>query len=504
MAQIFISHSSRDEDLVNKFVDLLETGLGLHGSDAIFASSIPGRDIEMGDVNHNVKRELVDAKLAIFILSPNFYASQYCIAEMGAAWITDKKIFIFTVPPLDRGDVKAVFEGRQSEQLHSNESLDKLATVIGRNGIERDDPGPARWNKKRDEFIEWMDTEHGALAGASKPRIEDVQEWRDRGRWSASIVDSTLYIGSSGYVDVNVKGRIIVTIEHGLVLPTPYAYLTETGFHNWLRLTEDASYTYYRDSLDLIRGAGPTLAATIKETLRADKIDVISLGPGDGAKDTLMLQALSEHFDASDLHYYPFDVNPSMISRAMKTVAEIDRLQQIQVKAILADFDSLPQFSEIYEYRSAPNLLMLLGNTLGNLSNERTFLEEIHQSAMFEGDLLLVDVRRGGGQDSAYLRSKAHKEFDFGPLEMLRVPYDPDKLRYVAAEKGISTVPNTDTILATYEAMTYEGKEYRDVKLGQIHEYDPAAVRSTCEEIGFAVIRQDEQRLATSLLLQKK
>jgi hypothetical protein len=502
MAQIFISHSSRDEDLVNKFVDLLETGLGLHGSGAIFASSIPGKDIEMGDVNHSVKKELVDAKLAIFILSPNFYASQYCIAEMGAAWVTDKKIFIFTVPPLDRGDVKAVFEGRQSEQLHSNESLDKLATVIGRNGIERDDPGPARWNKKRDEFIEWMDTEH-ALAGTSKPKIEDVPEWRDRGHWSASIVDSTLYIGSSGYVDVNVKGRIIVTIQHGLVLPTPYAYLTETGFHNWLRLTEDASYTYYRDSLDLIERAGPALANTIEEIFGAEGIDMISLGPGDGAKDAMMLQALSEHVSAPDLHYYPFDVNPSMVSRAMRTIGETGQLRKIQAKAILADFDSLPQFSVTYSYRSAPNLLMLLGNTLGNLSDERTFLEQIYGSAMFDGDLLLIDVRRGGGNDSAYLRSDAHKEFDFGPLEMLGIPFEPDKLRYVPARKGTSTVPNTDTVLATYEAMTYEGEEYRDVKLGLIHEYDPASVRSTCEEVGFTVIRQDERRLASSLLLQK-
>ncbi len=499
MAQIFVSHSSRDKLLIGKFVDLLETGLGVHGKGTIFASSIPGKDIEMGNVNSVVKEKLTGAELAIFILSHNFYESPYCMAEMGAAWATDKQTFILTAPSLTKKDVKAVFEGQQIEQLQVSRSLDKLADVIVGNGIEHDSPGMPRWNEKRDEFVGWLTSEYEDTATS---RVEDLPEWRDRGHWSASIADGTLYIGSSGYVNVNVKSKIHDTIEQDLVLPTVYAYMTNTGFHNWLRLAEDHSYRYYRDSLDLLSENDSVLAEKIKDVVDKDEIDLISLGPGDGAKDVVMLRALAKQFRSSDLYYYPFDVNPSMISRAMKTAGDVRGLKKIQVKAILADFGSLPQFSKIYQYRKAPNVLTLLGNTLGNLSDDRVFLEQIHSGAMSKGDLLLLEVRKSQ-ESAANLRTEANKEFDFGPLELLGVPFEPKKLHYTSPKKRYSLVPNTSTILATYDEITYEGTKYEDVKLALIHEYDPDALKSTCEDIGFTVVSHDEHRSAAALLLQK-
>lgn len=501
MAQIFISHSSNDANLVDKFVDLLETGLGVRGEETIFASSIPGKDISLGNVNGYVKNELIGADLAIFILSSNFFDSPYCMAEMGAAWATDRKTFVFTVPPLGRDGVKAVFDGLQIEQLQTKKSLDKLAGIVSKNGTDRVDPGLARWNLKRDHFIKWLKSEYEPTPAPRQRRVEDQPEWRDRGHWSESIVDGTLYIGGSGYVRLDAKREIISTIKRGRVLPTIYSYLTNAGYHNWLRLTEDQSYDYYADSLKLFTEHDKSLATKIKGALNRDDIDMISLGPGDGRKDVVLLKALEKVFGVSDLYYYPFDVNPSMISHAMTAAGSQRRLKKMKVKAILADFDSLPEFSGIYQYRDAPNLLSLLGNTLGNLPDDRGFLEQIYSGAMVRGDLLLLEVRKSQASDST-LRTEANMEFDFGPLEMLGIPFELEKLHYKAVD-GYSLVPNTKTVMATYDAMEYEDKEHTNVKLGLIREYDPIALKDTCEDIGFKVISEPEHRSAAALLLQK-
>jgi hypothetical protein len=503
MAQIFISHSSRDAELVDKFHDLLQTGLGIHRTDTVFISSVPGRDVDIGNVHEHIKNELVSAELVIFILSSNFLDSRYCWAEVGAAFAAGRKTLFLAVPPHTRDDIKVMFEGHKVEQLATRGALNNLHRVINKLEIERTDQGPGRWEPKRDEFIEWFKSDYEALESPSQKRVEEDPKWRDRGHWSASIVDGTLYIGSTGYVNENVKTKIVDTIAQELVLPTVYAYLTNAGFHNWLRLTQDESYEYYADSRDLLRRKASKLADKIKEVLDTDKLDLISLGPGDGAKDVVILRALTEkHFDASDLYYYPFDVNPSMISQAMNTTGGVRSLKKIQVKAILAEFASLPQFSAIYQYRPAPNVLTLLGNTLGNLSNDRLFLEQIYGGAMSSGDLFLLEVRKAQ-ESAATLRTEANKEFDFGPLEQIGIPFDPKKLHYTSPSKTYSLVSNTSTILATYESITYEKKKYEDVKLALIHEYEPQALEAACKDIGFKVVWQEENHSAAALLLQK-
>jgi Histidine-specific methyltransferase, SAM-dependent/TIR domain len=501
MAQIFISHSSQDEGLVNKFHDLLQTGLGIHGTDTTFISSVPGRDVDMGNVHEHITKELVDAKLVIFILSSNFLDSRYCWAEVGAAFASARNTLLLAIPPNTKDDIKVMFEGYKVEQLATKRALNKLHGVIDKLGIERTDQGPERWEPKREEFIEWFKSDYEAETSSQLQRIEELAEWRDRGHWSESIVDGTIYIGR-GYANMDVKKEILRTIRRGHVLPTIYAYLTNAGYHNWLRLTEDPTYQYYKDSLSLFSEHDEALAREIKSAVGRDEIDLISLGPGDGKKDVVMLKALAKVFKASDLYYYPFDVNPSMISHAMTATRGVrPSLEDIQVKAILADFDSLPEFSGIYQYRKAPNVLSLLGNTLGNQPEDRGFLEQVYDQAMSVGDLLLLEVRR---VSESNLLTEANKEFDFGPLELLGIKFDPKKLRYkTETTERYRSVPNSKTIMAIYEKMHYEKKDHKNVKLALIREYDPGALEATCKEIGFSVLDRDKNRSAAYLLLQK-
>ncbi|HXS35012.1 MAG TPA: L-histidine N(alpha)-methyltransferase [Solirubrobacterales bacterium] len=502
MAQIFISHSSLDHDLVDKFVDLLQTGLGIHGKDTIFASSIPGKDIRMGIVNDEVKKELLDAKLVIFVLSLNFLESSYCWVEVGAALAADRDMFLLTTQDVDRKELSAVFEGYQVEKIHTKGSLAKLASVIDSVGITRTGPGTDRWEAKRDGFLKRLAAEHRAAERRRKQIKENIPGWKDRGYWSGSIVDGSLYIGS-GYVTEDAKKEIARTIERGKVLPTVYAYLTSSGYQNWVSLTDDQSYGYYRDSLTLFTKKGDDLADKIKTAVGTDELDLISLGPGDGRKDVVLLRALTKVFDPDALYFYPFDVNASMIAHAMTAITKVKRLRKVRAKAILADLASLPEFSGIYQYRKAPNVLSLIGNTLGNLPEDQAFIEQLYSNAMGSGDLLLLEVRKNQDTDPELLKTEANKEFDLGPLEILGVPLDPDKIHYRAIEDlRFSPIPKTKTIISTYEAVTLE-KKFKDVRLGLIREYDHDALSKVCKDIGFEVLSDPEYDSSVALLLRK-
>ncbi|HYM46641.1 MAG TPA: toll/interleukin-1 receptor domain-containing protein, partial [Solirubrobacteraceae bacterium] len=100
VGRLFISHSSVDKPLVASFVRLLETGMAVPG-DQILASSVEGRGVPPGvDYRAYLKRELAGSDAVLFLLSPAFYQSPFCMAEYGAAWALESDIFVLVVPPI--------------------------------------------------------------------------------------------------------------------------------------------------------------------------------------------------------------------------------------------------------------------------------------------------------------------------------------------------------------------------------------------------------------------
>lgn len=150
MRRVFISHASADWLVVDKFVDLLLHSLGLIEPE-IFCTSADGLGIETGqDFVDKICKNLRESSLVILLLSPNYYANRFCIAEMGAAWALGKDVFPLVFHDLDR-DPGVVLLGRQSDRIDSC-GLDNLRDRLARNW-----PGAsertARWTLKRDEFL---------------------------------------------------------------------------------------------------------------------------------------------------------------------------------------------------------------------------------------------------------------------------------------------------------------------------------------------------------------
>lgn len=491
---IFISHASADKELVDSVVDLLETGAGVPG-DAIFASSVEGRDIPGGvDYRAYIREQLSAASTVLFLLTPDFYRSPFCMAELGAAWMIEASVFVLVVQPLERKDIQDVFGNLQIEEIDKPKALDKLFDVLkptfGANAKV------ARWSTKRTAFVKHL------AALTTLPSGPDSQT--DRGRWTHSVVDGTLYI-AKGYSTMDLRSAIVKDIVAGGVLPTVYAYLTNFGYHNWISLTEDPGNVYVRDAVELYKSHSKALAKTIVGAV-GDELDIISLGPGNGRKDLLLLRSLARLGDADKLYYYPFDINEGMIATSMTLVGGDEKLKNVSVKAILAEFGALSEFKYVYQYRRAPNVFLFLGNTLGNVENEVKFLEQIKKKAMVAGDLLIIEVRNqhlDADPEQDLGAEDRNKKFDFGPLEFIGVPYAADDVVYKILENR-SVVPSTKTTVATFKSVELDGVSHEDVTLSYIHRYEREALTKVCvEQVGFTLLDGVESGSSTALVLQK-
>lgn len=152
MRKIFISHAAEDKALVDRFIDLLDTGTQLTQND-IFCSSVKGMGIpNYKEFVENIKDNLKEAQLVIVILSKKFMESGFSNCELGATWFTDKNCFVLVVPPLRFVDVKGVMTGKQVGMITDSSALDEfkdyIKTTLSVESVT------ARWNEKKAVFLQ--------------------------------------------------------------------------------------------------------------------------------------------------------------------------------------------------------------------------------------------------------------------------------------------------------------------------------------------------------------
>ena len=336
-----------------------------------------------------------------------------------------------------------------------------------------------------------------------------------RGEVYEGIIDATIYLGMDtvlGRVDHHLRELL----NARLPIPTYFAYLTHHGYLNWVRLTQDHRYSYYRASVELCEAKANEIAHAIVDAVGGDQIDYVGLGPGTGAKDRALIHSLAAAAGPAggSLFYYPYDINPAMIVHAIQTVLSGELASKVSVKGIIAPFDSLGLFSPVYKDRAGPNVLALLGNTLGNMSDDLGFLETLHAS-MWSGDVLVLEVRCHVDEEAGHapgIGEEAKKRFNFGPLEDLGAVYEDHRdLISIRRERSRSVIPNTVTTVTQCERVTCGDKTWTDVRLAYVHEYsEPDLERVVCD-MGFSILAKfpggvrgvDHERVVLLYLLRK-
>jgi hypothetical protein len=160
---LFISHAEADKPLVDKFVDLLQTGLSINHK-AIFCTSLEGLGIPRGQTFVEfIRKKMSGATFVIMLVTPRYYESAFCLCELGATWATGQDAFPMLVPPLGFDSLKAVLTGVQSGVINDKGVLNELRDRLTKANLA--DAPTGRWEAKRDEFINAFKRIEAKLAG---------------------------------------------------------------------------------------------------------------------------------------------------------------------------------------------------------------------------------------------------------------------------------------------------------------------------------------------------
>lgn len=150
--KIFISHSSKDRDVVEKFVDhILLLGVGLSAED-IFCTSIEDLAIKNGeDIRNHIHANIKNADFSILLISNNYKNSEICLNEMGAVWAYNNNVRLYLLPDSDFDKIGWLCSPKQAEKLFDSITLDTLKSEFS-NYYSLDDTGKT-WSRQRETFL---------------------------------------------------------------------------------------------------------------------------------------------------------------------------------------------------------------------------------------------------------------------------------------------------------------------------------------------------------------
>jgi TIR domain len=175
--KVFISHATEDKPLAEALSDLIEAGIGLT-HDQIFCTSLAGQGIPAGtDFKQHIQGELAHSVVVIALLTPNYYASAFCLCELGGTWVLSKDFLPFVTPLAGFGDLKAVLKGVQALRIDQDTDLDEMRDRLLAFAAS---PAPTpRWSVKKDKFLKALAAILASLPKPKTPSASDLKKVTD-------------------------------------------------------------------------------------------------------------------------------------------------------------------------------------------------------------------------------------------------------------------------------------------------------------------------------------
>lgn len=154
---IFISHSSNDKDIVERFVDyILQLGIGIKAEE-IFCTSIEEMGVRNGeDIRKHIQTNIRNADYAFLLISKNYKASEICINEMGAVWAYDANVRLYLLPNVDFDEIGWLCDTRKANMINSSIVLDALHKEMIEY-FDLTDKGEA-WSRQRETFLRYINS----------------------------------------------------------------------------------------------------------------------------------------------------------------------------------------------------------------------------------------------------------------------------------------------------------------------------------------------------------
>lgn len=177
--RIFISHASKDKELIGKFVDsILLLGMGID-SEIIAYTSREDTGVPAGDsIPQYIQDNIACADIILLMISDNYKNSEVCLNEMGAAWALNKHIIQVLLPNTSFDKLGWLCSLDKALKIDDSESIDGLCEVF----TDRLDMGikPSTWNRNKASFLAYCSTlSLPLLPVVVEPDVVegDVEEW---------------------------------------------------------------------------------------------------------------------------------------------------------------------------------------------------------------------------------------------------------------------------------------------------------------------------------------
>jgi WD40 repeat protein len=219
MARIFISHSSRDNDVAAE----LKTWLAAHGFDGIFLDIDKHAGIPPGaNWERELYRKIDSVQAVILVVTPNWHDSKWCFVEFAQARALGKAIFPVIVAP--GGDRFIAPDIQQLDlQLDREGGLERLARELTR--LALDAQGGFVWNADRPPYpglLAFEKEDAAVFFGRDddiRSLIERLNARRVRGDIKFVALLGSSGSGKSSLVRAGVLPRIERDRNNWIVLP---------------------------------------------------------------------------------------------------------------------------------------------------------------------------------------------------------------------------------------------------------------------------------------------
>lgn len=234
--------------------------------------------------------------------------------------------------------------------------------------------------------------------------------------WSLVLIGED-QAGKLGTLTGDLRHQFSTTGD-GKRIPSGFSYLGTEPAIAWANACQDRLYPVMRQS---IGSFGPRWR-NIRGKLDGKPYHYVSLGPGDGQKDKIILEDLRS--DNAQLCYVAVDMSTEMLRLGVPPVISELKLSRSRVLSVQLDFSS---WGNVVELRHMLNelfgeeavLFSLLGNTMANFDNDTELLRVLATQLLRQQDRFVLEIATTRqlndtlAQEAAkeYGRSRTFREF---------------------------------------------------------------------------------------------
>lgn len=289
------------------------------------------------------------------------------------------------------------------------------------------------------------------------------------------------------YLTEKQQYELLAAISARGEIPTKFSYL-DGGEDNWDKVQRERAKTGSMGNaeLELLLLHIESFITVFKDV---PQINLVDLGCGNGMPAVPIIEQLLKH--NLQVLYIGVDISPAMLDLAINNLHT--KFPDLATKKLSIDFEKESLTDEllaIKQHTNSPNLLINLGNTLGNYVNTSSVLTNFLESMTLDDYLLLGNGLANDYNPQRILNaySDTVKAMVTRPAKLLGLYQEDDEFRWVwnAAKSRVEARIK----LASARSVTLAGQNINlqndeELMVMQSNKYSESSLTKLLSEVGF-------------------